>query len=218
MVFCNWWPRQTFLPLFLGSLTEATGISVLAWALDRGHPTTIGFMMGLTGAGTGLRFMPGSLHGIGFFPNDIAAVIAMTSFAVPFGGTLAMTLMSSVFFNKVGFSITQSPTQPGLPKLPPEILGRLQHEIKKGVVFAFISILPFMWICVLAAASLGNVKITRKRKVDSQGHMDFSENTTEEAFLPFLLKRRLGRKKEGQTEEEKAREQVQVTGANDIQV
>lgn len=225
MVFCNFWPRQTFLPLFLGSITEATGISVLAWALDQGHPTTIAFMMGLTGAGTGLRFMPGSLHGIGFFPNDIAAVIAMTSFAVPFGGTLAMTLMSSVFFNKVGFSITESPTQPGLPKLPPEILGPLQYKIKKGVVFAFTSILPFMWMCVLAAASLGNVKITRKRKIDSEGQMDFSENTTEGAFLPALLRRRLGRKKQEvgtgvavQTEEEKAREQVQITVANDTHV
>lgn len=182
-------------------------------------------MMGLTGAGTGLRFMPGSLHGIGFFPNDIAAVIAMTSFAVPFGGTLAMTLMSSVFFNKVGFSITESPTQPGLPELPPEILGPLQYKIKKGVVFAFISILPFMWICVLAAASLGNVKITRKRKIDSEGQMDFSENTTEGAFLPALLRRRLCRNKQEvgtgvavQTEEEKAREQVQIAVANDAHV
>ena len=79
----NVYPRQTFLPLFLGSITEATGISVLAWALNKGNPTIIAFMMAITGAGTGLRFMPGTLHGIGFFPNDIAAVVAMTSFAIP---------------------------------------------------------------------------------------------------------------------------------------
>jgi len=82
-----------------------------------------------------------------------------------------------------------------------------------------------MWICVLVAASLGNVKITRKKKLDAQGNMDFSENTTEGAFLPALLRRRLGRKKKenrndvaAQTEEEKTTEQVQVTVANDTQV
>jgi hypothetical protein len=182
-------------------------------------------MMAVTGAGTGLRFMPGTLHGIGFFPGDIAAVIAMTSFAVPFGGTLAMTLMSSVFFNKVGFSLNASPTQPGLPKLPPDILGPIEDKIKNGVVWAFISILPFMWICVLAATTLGNVKITRKRKIDSQGNMDFSENTTEAAFLPALLRRRLGGKKQqkasdvaGPMEREKAREQVQITDSNGAEV
>jgi len=31
MVMCNFYPRQTFLPLCLGSIIEATGISVLAW-------------------------------------------------------------------------------------------------------------------------------------------------------------------------------------------
>ena len=53
-----------------------------------------------------------------------------------------MTLMSSVFFNKVGFSLNASPTQPGLPKLPPDILGPIEDKIKNGVVWAFISILP----------------------------------------------------------------------------
>jgi len=220
MMFCNFWPRQTFLPLFRGSVTEATGISVLAWALHQGHPTTIAFMMAFTGAGTGLRFMPGTLHGVGFFPGDIAAVVAMTSFAVPFGGTLAMTLMSTVFFNKVGFSLNASPTQPGLPKLPPDILGPLEDKIREGVVWAFISILPFMWLCVLAATTLGNVKITRKRKIDLQGQMDFSENTTTAAFLPALLRSWFGGKKQVDesevraTTERETQEQVQVTGSN----
>ena len=183
MMFCNFWPRQTFLPLFLGSVTEATGISVLAWALHQGHPTTIAFMMAFTGAGTGLRFMPGTLHG-------------------------------------VGFSLNASPTQPGLPKLPPDILGPLEDKIREGVVWAFISILPFMWLCVLAATTLGNVKITRKRKIDLQGQMDFSENTTTAAFLPALLRSWFGGKKQVDesevraTTERETQEQVQVTGSN----
>jgi hypothetical protein len=102
MIMCNFYPAQTFHPLFLGSVIEATGISVLTWALHNGHIATIYGMMALTGMGTGLRFMPGSLHGIGFFPNNVASVISMMSFANPFGSTIAMTLMGTVFNNKSG--------------------------------------------------------------------------------------------------------------------
>lgn len=41
MFMCNVYPRQTFAPLFLGSIIEALGISVLAWALNEGHTPTI---------------------------------------------------------------------------------------------------------------------------------------------------------------------------------
>ena len=180
-------------------------------------------MMGLTGAGTGLRFMPMSLHGIGFFPNNIASVIAMTSFAVPFGGTIAMTTMSAVFFNKTGFAISGSSSAQALASLPAEVRGQIQNKIKDGVVWAFISILPFMWICVGAAASLGNVKITRKRKIDEQGKTDFSENTTEGAFLPVLVRRRFGsQRKDTRTVvgevREKAQQQTQASEVNAARV
>jgi hypothetical protein len=46
----------------------------------------------------------GTLHGIGFFPNDIAAVVAIMALAIPFGGTVAMTIMSSGFNNISGIS------------------------------------------------------------------------------------------------------------------
>jgi hypothetical protein len=59
----------------------------------------------------------------------------------------------------------------------------------QGIVWSFVSILPFMWLCVVAAASLGNVKITRKSKIDEQGQTDFSENTTEGVFLAALVRR-----------------------------
>ena len=92
-------------------------------------------------------------------------------------------------------------------------------------MWSFISILPFMWLCVAAAACLGNVKITRKRKIDSQGQVDLSENTTEEAFLPALFRGKLGSKKPNHEEdvatsagEEKTKEQVQVSSTNDTQV
>lgn len=58
MFMCNVYPRKTFYPLLFGSILEAVGLGVLAWALYAGHLPTIFGMMALTGAGTGLRFMP----------------------------------------------------------------------------------------------------------------------------------------------------------------
>jgi hypothetical protein len=48
--------------------------------------------------------------------------------------------MPWVFFNKVGCSINQPPTEPGLPTIPPDILGSIQYEIERGVMWSFISI------------------------------------------------------------------------------
>lgn len=185
---CNIYPRKKFPPLFLGSLIEATGITVLAWALCQGHiPTTYG-MMALTGCGTGLRFMPGSLHVVGFFLNDISLVMTMTSFAVPLGSTLAMTIMDSVFNDKIGLrsasaSLTISSTyiQPIFDLLQ-DVQDLIIDNAKLRIVYAFISVLPFKWLCVVESAGLGNVNITTKKTVDEKGNRDFSENVTEGAF------------------------------------
>ena len=86
-----------------------------------------------------------------------------------------------------------------------------------GVVYAFIAIAPFNWLCVLAAAGLGNVQITKKRKVDGKsGKVDFSENITEGSYIGALLKRGFGKGKEkkqvvgGGKEDEKGKEPVVV--------
>lgn len=102
MLLCNTWPRQTFPPLLLGSVLEAVGLGVLAWALHSESKGVIFGMMAMTGAGTGLRILPGSLHAIGFFPDHVATVVSLMAVASPFGGTLAMTIMSAVFNNTSG--------------------------------------------------------------------------------------------------------------------
>lgn len=131
MVLCNTWPRQTFLPLLLGSVLEAVGVGLMAWALYFENKSVIFGMMALAGAGTGLRMLPGkllpllpqnrgktetdcrpsntlflslagSLHAIGFFPDHIATVVSLMAVAMPFGGTLALTIMSTVFNNTSG--------------------------------------------------------------------------------------------------------------------
>ncbi len=59
MYFCNAWPNKTFVPLMLGSIVEAVGVGLLGWALYKEKTPTIFGLMAVTGAGTGLRFMPG---------------------------------------------------------------------------------------------------------------------------------------------------------------
>ena len=58
--FCNVRPKKTWHPLMFGSVIEAVGVGVLSYALWSDHLATIYGMMALTGAGTGLRFMPGT--------------------------------------------------------------------------------------------------------------------------------------------------------------
>ncbi|RDW83052.1 MFS general substrate transporter-15 [Coleophoma crateriformis] len=181
---CNQFPRKTFPPLMLGSVIEAVGITVLAWALSQGHSATIYGLMALTGVGTGLRFMPGSLHAIGFFPNNIASVISMMAFAVPFGGTVGMTVMNSVFNNKSGLgsggSIATYTTNQQVDL----------EKVKMAIVWSFVALVPFMWLCVLAAAGLGNVDITGLNLAGGEGGpLDFSESVDEGPVLLTWLKR-----------------------------
>ncbi|KAI1798557.1 MFS general substrate transporter [Daldinia bambusicola] len=164
MFFCNVWPRQTFIPLFLGSLIEAIGVGMLAWALYFEHTPTIYGMMALTGAGTGLRFMPCSLHAIGFFPNHVATVISIMAVATTFGGTLALTIMSAVFNNTSGIS-KDSPLQnsyEALHKLPDEEKAHVIEGAKNGITWAFVALTPFMVLCILVSSCLGNVTIMKK--------------------------------------------------------
>jgi hypothetical protein len=42
------------------------------------------------------------LHGIGFFPKHVASIISLIAVALPFGGTLGLTIMSTVFNNVSG--------------------------------------------------------------------------------------------------------------------
>lgn len=93
MLASNRWPRQTFYPLAFGTIVEAVGITVLAAALSWGHLPTIYGMLTLTGVGTGIRLMPGTLHGVGYFRKHIASIVSLVSLAHSLGGTLASTIM-----------------------------------------------------------------------------------------------------------------------------
>jgi hypothetical protein len=140
MFFTNVWPRQTILPLVFGSTTTAVAISVLIWAINADKNTVIYGRMALTGHGIGMRMNPGSIHGLAYFPDKTASISFLVAFALPFGGTVALTLMSTVFNNESGF----------------------QHDDpRRGIRYGFIALVAFMWVCVILSTFLGNVWIRK---------------------------------------------------------
>jgi hypothetical protein len=104
---------MTFPPIFLGTTIEMVGIGLLAWAMHNGHTATIYGMMAMVGVGMGLRFMAAPLHGIGIFRNSRAALIGLMALAIPFGGTIGLTIMSTTFNNVSGLSANQDFSKQG---------------------------------------------------------------------------------------------------------
>ncbi|KAK0649799.1 major facilitator superfamily domain-containing protein [Cercophora newfieldiana] len=144
--FMGAWPRQTQPTILLATVTASVGITVLAWATEAGKVSLVYGMMALTGYGVGLSFNPGSLHALAYFPSMTAPIQCLVTFANPFGGTVGLTLMSTVFSNKSGEG---------------------HSDQKSGIMWAFVSVIPIMWASVLAALLLGNVWI---KPVKEGGH------------------------------------------------
>lgn len=145
MFFVNVWPRQTLPVLLLGTTSTAVGITVLARACDAENTNLIYGMMALTGYGIGLNANPGSLHGLAYFPTMTAPITCLIAFAMPFGGTVGLTIMSTVFNNKSGLGHT---------------------DPKTGIVWAFIAMMPIVWLAVLGTTFLGNVWIGKDGRHD----------------------------------------------------
>lgn len=141
MFSSNVWPRQTLPALLLGSITSSVGITVLAWAVHAAKTNVIYGMMALVGHGVGIRMNPASLHGLAYFPTMTAQISCLVSFAVPFGGLVGLTIMSTVFTNKSGES-----------QLDPQL----------GIMWAFIAMMPIMWLSVFLTTLLGNVWIRKE--------------------------------------------------------
>lgn len=104
MFWINVWPRQTLPAFLLGTVTSAVAISVLPYACWTEKTSVVYGMMALAGFGVGTNTNPGSLHGLAYFPHMTAAITCIVTFAVPFGGTIALTIMSTVFNNRSGIN------------------------------------------------------------------------------------------------------------------
>ncbi|KAM0278709.1 hypothetical protein ACHAQH_005002 [Verticillium albo-atrum] len=167
MFMCNVYPGQTWHPIFFGSIIQALGIGLLAWACWIEHDATVYGMMALSGVGVGMRRMPVPLHGMGYFPKRIAAVISLVEVSFPLGGTLGLTVMTTVFNNVAGIE-TSGGDFMTLRQMDANQLAATPRDAKKGIVMAYISIFPFMVLCVIAAAMLGNVYIAKTKEGEDE--------------------------------------------------
>jgi hypothetical protein len=140
---CNRWPRMTFPPIFLGTLTEAVGLGVLAWAIWADRLGVIYGMMALVGCGSGMRFMASPLHGIGLFRHLRASVIGLMAVALPFGGTIGLTIMSAVFNNTSGLD-SHSDSFSSVHSTSGDAKEQAIHQAKMGVVWAFVAVTPLV--------------------------------------------------------------------------
>ena len=197
MYLCNVWPKQTWYPIFFGSLLETVGFAVLAWALHTERVPVIGGMMGLAGAGTGLRLMPETLHVTGVWPNQIAKAMSVIDFCVPFGGTIALAMMGSVFNNKLigqnpgGGNIHLNTHNQGsldaINRLPAAAQEAFREKANHAVVLSFVAVIPIVALAVFASLFLGNVRISKNQKRTDTGHLDTSEAVEKRPFLWALI-------------------------------
>jgi hypothetical protein len=177
---------MTFPPVFLGTTVETLGVGLLAWATYTERTATVYGMMSLVGCGIGLRTMAAPLHGLGIFRNHRAAVVSLLAVAIPFGGTLGLTIMSSVFNNVSGLDSSEDSFAQDLPA---EAQERIVHQAKMGVMWAFVAVTPLMvsvrthsfhfcrvladqkqgWVCVLF---LGNVRLSKKTTQEGEAPSD----------------------------------------------
>ncbi|KAF3924528.1 hypothetical protein ABW21_db0203653 [Orbilia brochopaga] len=223
MFICNVYPKQTWLPMFFGSWIEPIGLGLLTYALNiRNVPMVNGFLA-LSGVGTGIRLMPGTLHAVGIEPHRIARVVSLMSFVLPLGGTLGLTMMGSVFnnelahgFKNIGAGSTglagkdtgrSAESIDSIHALPAPILAQVEEVAKKAVVWSYVSILPLVGAGGLIACLLGNVQITSVNlQEEGQESEEKRGEVVDEPYLFWLLKhrRRLGKsaQAESQTKDE----------------
>lgn len=194
MFACNIWPKQTFFPLFVGSMLEPLGVGMLTWALAHGRISVVDGMLGFAGVGTGLRLMPGLLHAVGLRSRFKARSLAVMGFSLNFGGTIGIAIMGSVFNNKLsqyvsGAAVHINPQATSsidsINALPPVIQAQVRAVVKDAVFWAYVAILPFLSLGGVLAFLMGNVKITSQQQ-DAQGDFANIGNVVEVPYLWWL--------------------------------
>ncbi|KAL4936877.1 hypothetical protein BDV06DRAFT_227461 [Aspergillus oleicola] len=213
ILMCNTIPAQTFHPLTLGTLLETLGIALVTYGIKTQKPNVLNGMMVLAGTGTGIRMMPATLHAAGVWPDRIAAALSLLRFALPFGGTLAITIMGSVFNNKLASGISSIPGVSGngstvsaqdlahggtdslgfIADLPPSVQEAVRLKGRHAIMWAYIAILPILGISALTGLIMGNVWIRKKTKVPKAGTEGGATVPEEEAagaseviYVPYL--------------------------------
>lgn len=238
MFMCNVWPRQTFFPLVWGSIVEGVGLSLLTYSISIRNQTLVKAFLAVAGAGTGLRFMPVVLHAAGINPTRIPSMQSLLSFMLPLGETIGISMMGSVFTNKLriylstlarenpGYNIPTNGPQGlnALNGLAPDARNAVQNAAARAVMWAIISVLPFVGLSIVASFLLGNVWIgkgAKKAKDGEPGRAARPGKVMYDYYLPALLTGRIAAHKqdlevplghENETQREKV-EDVEASGA-----
>ncbi|KAL1653459.1 hypothetical protein SLS61_003969 [Didymella pomorum] len=175
MYLCNVRPAQTFFPLFVGSIVEGVGLAVLTYAVSIRHGTLVSVFLAISGAGTGLRFMPVVLHAAGIWSTRVPAMQSVLSFMLPLGETIGISMMGAVFTNKLSHSTAAIPGFSGagnlatLDGLSGPVKDAVQNAAAKSVMWALITVLPFVGLSIIASAFLGNVWIGKVAQEEGKG-------------------------------------------------
>ncbi|RAL00489.1 putative MFS multidrug transporter [Aspergillus ibericus CBS 121593] len=197
---CNAFPRQTFFPLNFGAVLSTVGLAMVAYAVSAQNTSLLCGMMVVTGAGVGLRLMPASLHTVGVWPERIASALSLMQVALPFGGTLGLTIMTSVFNNKFGNSavmkgldgadstlnVHDTNSLSFLDDLPATVQESVRIAGKDAIMWAFISILPIIGVSLVTSMIMGNVWVNVKAKSNSEDPVEAEEGRSEVIYVPYL--------------------------------
>lgn len=209
-IMCNIWPGQTFLPILIGSIVEAVGLAVLTYSISIRHTTMVSVFLAVAGAGTGLRFMPLVLHAAGIWSTRVPSMQSLLSFMLPLGETVGIAMMGTVFSNKLTASVSQishsvngaalpfsgPPSLDMLASLPPAVKKAVQDAAAKAVMWALISVLPFMGLAIVASVFLGNVWIGKAEKEAKGGKMRCEAQKSQVLYGFYLLALFTGKIKE----------------------
>jgi hypothetical protein len=186
---CRVFPRQTWWPLFVGTIVEPLGITLIAVGLSAQNKSLIYAMLAVAGIGTGIRFMPGTLHGVGYYPKQIASIVSIISLSISLGGTFGTTIMLNIFNNRMrssGVSFEGAGQSFGeIDSLPAETQALLREKAKSSIAVAFYSISAFMWLGAVLMVGLGNVYIGQER-----GDGDEPANVLRGTFVGDLFRKR----------------------------
>lgn len=175
MYMCNVRPAQTFYPLFIGSIVEGVGLAVLTYAVSIRHGTLVSVFLAISGAGTGLRFMPVVLHAAGIWSTRVPAMQSLLSFMLPLGETIGISMMGAVFTNKLSHYTSTIPGFSGagnlatLNGLSGPVKTAVQNAAARSVMWALIAVLPFVGLSIIASIFLGNVWIGKVAKEGEKG-------------------------------------------------
>ncbi|KAH2459224.1 hypothetical protein KXW63_001775, partial [Aspergillus fumigatus] len=202
---CNVYPAQTFFTINTGTVAETAGFALLIWAISTQNTALINGMMVLAGAGTGLRLMPVTLHTAGVWPEKIAPAMSLMRFALPFGGTLGLTIMGSVFNNFLSSKSSASGDMARLDVhdgasleyiagLPGPEQEAMRTAGKEAIMWAFIAIMPVIGLSLATGLVLGNVWIKperlrqrqRQQQVETRSDGADESGDSEVIYAPYL--------------------------------